>query len=141
MNFWNFRLIFTGTLFLLMVSGCQNDDTGTSNATTAINQACQRIEGCAGTAFTPQEMQACKQVALSVGLVLPEPEYFSDCFQQPKSCWFKFPGKMRSERVPEPRDFFVFFRCVFIQFHISCYVCNVCYMKALGAEAAVNDPA
>jgi hypothetical protein len=78
----NYRLILPGILWVLVLSGCQNDDTKTFSVSATINEICHRVENCSGTKFTAQELQACKQVALTVGLVLPDAEYFSDCFAQ-----------------------------------------------------------
>ena len=61
---------------------CSSDDGNTSLLRQAIKDVCRQVERCAEVRFSAAEMQECRRVGGALGLVVPDPESFSECVKE-----------------------------------------------------------
>ncbi|MBN2718714.1 MAG: hypothetical protein JXX14_22905 [Deltaproteobacteria bacterium] len=73
-------LSFCLSAAVIAASGCNNSEKSLIAET--LDDVCHRVEDCAGTTFSQEEMKQCHYVGYSVGMILPDPENFADCFNK-----------------------------------------------------------
>ncbi|MBN1605022.1 MAG: hypothetical protein JW940_00230 [Polyangiaceae bacterium] len=67
----------------LLAVSCGSDGGGSATPLRqAVDEVCQRAARCAQTTFDAEEMQECRQLAGTLGLVLPDPTSFAACMRK-----------------------------------------------------------
>ena len=72
--------VAVGSLTASMACGSTSEEP--SSLVEVVDSLCLRVAQCADTTFDAEEMQSCRSVAATFGMVLPDPESFAECMNK-----------------------------------------------------------